>query len=275
MKCLKTILPALFAVSLFSAPMLASAAPLTLPADSSKIYQVQGLGAGNVLKLYEQPGRGIIVNIPHNATWIVRRNAQVRVGNTLWERVTWDSQTGWVKSARLNYDARATQIARERRECMRNPAVKDKMCCGYPEAAKGVPFRSVPIFSVRGLKAGQSLMMYRENSNLAIEVEIPHNATWVAKLGKAARVGKDTWEYVRWSGQNGWVNGKYLTFDPAKTREGDEKRRRCSTSGRLLPAAQSQVVCLPISVINRLQAAGAISPELIAQLRAQAAAANK
>lgn len=274
MKCFKSIAAAMLAASVFVAPVVASAAPLTLPADSSKIYRVTGLSAGNVLKMYTQPGQGVIVNVPHNATWLVRRNAQVRAGGVLWERVSWDNQTGWVESNRLSYDARATQIARERRECIKNPAVKDKMCCGYPEAAKGVPFRSVPIFSVTGLKAGQSLMMYKENSNLGIEVEIPHNATWVTKLGKAARVGKDMWEYVRWSGQNGWVNTKYLRHDAVKTREGDEKRRRCS-GGKLLPAAESQVVCLPISIINRLQASGALSPQVIADLRKQAAAAKK
>ncbi|MEZ5448583.1 MAG: hypothetical protein R3E89_06105 [Thiolinea sp.] len=120
--------------------------------------------------------------------------------------------------------------------------------------AKGVPFRSVPIYSVTGLKPGQSLMMYVEKGEQsAIAVEIPHNATWVTKMGKVAKGGNVAFELVRWAGQNGWVNAAYLKEDPVKTKEGDEKRRRCSGGKELLPAAASDVVCLPAAVIRRLR----------------------
>jgi len=269
---LKTLLaPALLSgLCLLSTPAFVGAAPLTLHADSSLVYQVQGRAPGQVLKMYKNPGSGIIVNLPHNARWVIRRGAQETVGGTLWEKVSWgQDQTGWVESNYLKYDADATRIARERRECMQNPAVKDKMCCGYPEAAKGVPFRSVPIFSVTGLKPGESLIMYKEQSESAIAVEIPHNATWVTKMGKVAEGGDVSFELVRWAGQNGWVNSKFLRLDPEKTREGDAKRRRCSGGQELLPPARSDVVCLPASVIRRLREAGALPDTVIDQLAKQ------
>ena len=270
---LKKIIPAFMAGAfLLTASLQALAAPLTLPADSSKIYQVAGRTPGNVLKMYKKPGEGILVNIPHNATWLVRRNAQQLVGNVLWEKVSWDDMTGWVESSALSYDAESTSIAAARRACLVDPKVPadQKVCCGYPEKAKGLPFRSVPIFSVRGLTAGQSLMMYVEEGNQsAIAVEIPHNATWITKIGKVAKGGDVAFELVRWAGQNGWVNAAYLTEDPAKTKEGDDKRRLCSGGKELLPAAASDIVCLPASVIRRLRESGALSDDVLKKLAQQ------
>jgi len=227
---LKTAAPAVVAGMLLSVAIGVNAAPLTLPADSSKIYQTKNLRPGNVLKMYANPGSDIMVNLPHNATWIVRRNAQVAANGVVWEKVSWDNQAGWVDANRLRLDSQSTRIAAARRACMTNPATVDKMCCGYPETAKGVPFRSVPVFSVRGLKPGQSLMMYMEQGSSSIAVEIPHNATWVTKLGKIAKGDGVAFEQVRWAGKNGWVNTAYLNRDAQKTKEGDDKRRRNSQS---------------------------------------------
>ncbi|MEZ5480130.1 MAG: hypothetical protein R3E95_22405 [Thiolinea sp.] len=254
---------------LVTATTTLSAAPLTLPADSSKIYQTKGLQPGMVLKMYANPGANVMVNLPHNATWIVRRNAQVIANGVTWEKVSWDNQTGWVDSNKLRYDAQATGIAAARRACMNNPAVADKMCCGYPEAAKGVPFRSVPIYSVRGLQPGQSLMMYVEEGSSAIAIEIPHNATWVTMGGQIAKGGNVSFTKVRWGGKDGWVNSAYLRLDPEKTREGDAKRRRCSGGRPLLPAANPEVVCLPASVIRRLRETGALSEAVLQELSKQ------
>lgn len=262
----KTILKIILGLSLATAALAAQAAPLTLPADSSKIYQTKNLKPGNVLKMYAQPGRNVMVNLPHNATWIVRRGAQEAVNGVMWEKVSWDSQTGWVDSNKLRFDGASTKIAAARRACMNNPAVVEKMCCGYPETAKGVPFRSVPIYSVRGLKPGQSLIMYMEEGTSAVAIEIPHNATWVTKLGKIAKGDNVSFENVRWSGKNGWVNSAYLRLDAKKTKEGDDKRRRCSGGRPLLPALNPAVVCLPASVIRRLRESGALSGAVLDQL---------
>jgi hypothetical protein len=267
-----TIKPALAlaaGILLFAAPMMVQAA-LSMPADSKLIYRVQGLNAGNVLKMYKEPGKGIIVNIPHNATWIVRRNAQKTVDKVVWEKVSWDDQTGWVVSDALVYDPEATDVANARRLCMADPKVQDKECCGYPEAAKGGVFRSVPIYSVQELGAGESLMMYVDKGDDAIAVELPHNATWIAKLGQVGKAGKLALERVRWAGQNGWVNAANLKFDPDTTKEGDRKRQKCGgmTSGDV-DFRQSDVVCLPAPVIRRLQESGALDAETVNKLKAQ------
>lgn len=266
----KPLLALTAGILLFTAPMMAQSA-LPMPADSKLIYRVQGLNAGNVLKLYKEPGKGIIVNIPHNATWIVRRNAQKTVDNVVWERVSWDNQTGWVMSDALNFDKEATEIAAARRACMADPKVVDKECCGYPESAKGGTFRSVPIYSVRQLVPGESLMMYVEKGSDAIAVEIPHNATWVAKLGKRAEAGKFAMENVRWAGQNGWVNAANLKFDPDTTKEGDRKRQKCGnmTASGEVDFQKSDVVCLPAPVIRRLQESGALDAATLNQLKQQ------
>jgi len=254
----------------FAVPFMAQAA-LSLPADMTEVFQVEGLSAGNVLKMYDQPGsEGVIVNIPHNAKWVVRRNAQVKAGNTLWEKISWgDRQTGWVDSNALALDPESTKIARDHRACVADPAVKLKECCGYPDAGKGT-FHSVPLFKVRGKAAGESLMMYVDKGSDAIAVEIPHNAVWIAKLGKRAEAGKSSWELVRWAGQNGWVNANDLEFDAAGTKEGDRKREVCGGSSAGVDSKKSDVVCLPAPVIRRLQEAGALDADTINKLKSQA-----
>ncbi len=265
-RLIKTTAAAILAGMSAVAISSASAAPLTLPADSSKIYQTQGLTPGNVLKMYANPGADVMVNLPHNATWIVRRGAQVAAKGTTWEKVSWDKQTGWVDTNRLRFDPQSTRIAASRRACMNNPKTVDKLCCGYPESAKGIPFRSVPVFSVRALKPGQSLMMYMEQGTSAVAIEIPHNATWVTKLGQIAKGDGIAFEKVRWAGKNGWVNTAHLRQDPQKTQEGDAKRQRCGGGGPLLPAATPQMVCLPPAVIKRLRESGALSGAILDQL---------
>jgi len=267
-----TLIKTILSLSLAMAALTVHATPLTLPADSSKIYQTKNLKPGIVLKMYGKPGKDIMVNLPHNATWIVRRGAQEAVNGVMWEKVSWDNQTGWVDSSKLRFDGASTRIAAARRACINDPKVVEKMCCGYPETAKGVPFRSVPVYSVRSLKPGQSLIMYMEQGSSAVAIEIPHNATWVTKLGKVAKGDGVAFENVRWAGKNGWVNAAYLRQDAEKTKEGDNKRRVCSgkdSSGKpveLLPALESSVVCLPASVIRRLREAGALSGAVIDQL---------
>lgn len=260
---------ALMAGMLLAAPLMAQAA-LPMPADSKQVYRVQGLDAGTVLKLYKEPGKDIIVNIPHNATWISRRNAQQTVDNEVWEKVTWDNQTGWVLSDSLAYDPDATETADARRQCLADPEVTDKECCGYPEAAKGGIFRSIPVYAVQGLDAGESLMMYVDHGDDAIAVEVPHNGTGIVKLGQRAEADKFAMERVRWAGQNGWLDDSKLVYDEAKTKEGDAKRQKCGGVSGGVDFRSSEVVCLPASIIRRLQESGALDAETIDKLKSQA-----
>lgn len=264
----RAALPWLVGVIALIMPLLGAAA-LPMPADTSKVYRVQGLNAGNVLKMYKEPGRDVIVNIPHNATWISRRNAQMTLGDKVWEKVTWDSQTGWVLSDALVADPEATAQANARRQCLADPAVKDKLCCGYPEAAKGGKFRSIPVYAVQDLSAGESLMMYVDHGDNAIAVELPHNASGVVKLGQRAEAGEFAMERVRWAGQNGWVDAAKLVYDEETTRAGDQKRQRCGGVSEGVEFRQSAVVCLPAPVIRRLQESGALDEETLKQLMQQ------
>lgn len=264
----KTALPLLTGLVLLGAPLLGVSA-LPMPADTSLVYRVKDMDAGNVLKMYKEPGRDVIVNIPHNATWISRRNAQMNAEDKVWEKVSWDDQTGWVLSDALEEDKDATAAANARRQCLADPAVTEKDCCGYPEAAKGGIFKSIPVYAVKDLSAGESLMMYVDHGDDAIAVEIPHNGTNIVKLGQRAEAGKFAMERVRWAGQNGWVDDSKLEYDEAKTKDGDAKRQMCGGVSDGVDFRSSEVVCLPAPVIRRLQESGALDAETVKQLMGQ------
>lgn len=264
----KTVLSLLTGFMLLGAPLLGMAA-LSMPADTSLVYRVQGLDAGSVLKMYKEPGKDVIVNIPHNATWISRRNAQMTIGDKVWEKVSWDEQTGWVLSDSLVEDPQATEAANARRQCLADPAVQEKECCGYPEAAKGGVFKSIPVYAVKGFAAGESLMMYVDHGDDAIAVEIPHNGTNIVKLGQRAEAGSFAMERVRWAGQNGWLDDSKLEYDEAKTKAGDNKRQKCGGVSGGVDFKASEVVCLPAPVIRRLQESGALDAATVEKLLEQ------
>lgn len=265
----KSALPLLTGCMLLAVPLLGMADALPMPADTSLVYRVKDLDAGSVLKMYKEPGRDVMVNIPHNATWISRRNAQMTIGDKVWEKVSWDDQTGWVLSNTLEEDAKATEAANARRQCLADPAVQEKECCGYPEAAKGGLFQSIPVYAVQELAAGESLMMYVDHGDNAIAVEIPHNGSNIVKLGQRAEAGKFAMERVRWAGQNGWVDDSKLAYDETKTKAGDAKRQKCGGVSGGVDFKQSEVVCLPAPVIRRLQESGALDAATVDKLLQQ------
>ncbi|MGB5600049.1 MAG: hypothetical protein WBM66_15110 [Thiothrix litoralis] len=265
----KTSLSWLGGFMLLAVPLL-GVAELSMPADTSLVYRVQGLDAGNVLKMYKEPGKEVLVNIPHNATWLARRNAQMTVGDKVWEKVSWDNQTGWVLSDALAEDPKATEEANKRRQCLVDPAVQDKECCGYPEAAKGGLFKSIPVYAVQDLSPGESLMMYVDHGEDAIAVEIPHSGTSIVKLGQRAEAGAFAMERVRWAGQNGWIDAAKITYDEAKTKVSDAKRQKCGGVSGGVDFRSSEVVCLPAPVIRRLQESGALDAATVKALLEQA-----
>jgi hypothetical protein len=265
----KTALPLLAGFLWLLAPLLGMAA-LPMPADNSLVYRVKDMDAGSVLKMYKEPGKEVMVNIPHNATWISRRNAQMTIGDKVWEKVSWDDQTGWVLSDALEEDPKATEAANGRRQCLADPAIKEKDCCGYPEAAKGGLFKSIPVYAVQTLSAGESLMMYVDHGDNAIAVEIPHNGTNIVKLGQRAEAGKFAMERVRWAGQNGWVDDAKLVYDEEKTKANDSKRQKCGGVSGGVDFKTSEVVCLPAPVIRRLQESGALDAATVEKLLQQA-----
>ena len=209
--------------------------PLLLPfsAIANDIYKVTRVGQGNSLNLRAYPSvkSKIQVAIPHNASWIVRRNKQKKIGSSVWSKVVWNKEEGWVNSSFLSFDPDSTKIALQRKQCLLDPKEKNKVCCGFPENVRHQPFKHVDILSIKGIAVGETLPLRSQPGQWKgkVVVAIPHNSTWLARLGKVKKLANgQVWEYVRWNGQNGWVNAAHAAFDKAITQLGDKKRKQCS-----------------------------------------------
>ncbi len=224
-RTINTLIPAtFFTLSLFIFSSSASA---------NDIYKVTRVGQGNSLNLRAYPSSTsrIKVAIPHNASWVVKRNSSKKVGRSVWNKVVWNKEEGWVNSNFLSFDPASTRIAKQRQQCLRNPQGRNKLCCGYPVSERKRPFKHVDILSVRGIATGKTLPLRTQPGQWKgrVAVAIPHNATWVARLGKVKKLSNgQVWEYVRWNGQNGWVNKSHAAFDKGVTQLGDRKRKMCS-----------------------------------------------
>ncbi len=219
------------AIALISLSLSSLLSPLAVYAND--IYKVTRVGQGNSLNLRAYPSAKstIKVAVPHNASWVVKRNSSKKVGGSVWNKVVWNKQEGWVNSKFLSFDPASTKIAQQRRQCLSNPAVKLKQCCGYPANERNRPFKHIDILSVKGIAVGKTVSLRSQAGQWKgkVVVAIPHNATWVARLGKTRKLSNgQVWEYVRWNGQNGWLNKANVVFDQAVTQLGDKKRKMCS-----------------------------------------------
>ena len=223
-KSVSPVITVIVFLSWFVQPAIVSADP---------IYKVKRVGQGSSLNLRAFPGSKsrVKVAIPHNASWVVKRNRTKKVGRSVWNKVIWNKEEGWVNSHFLSFDPAATRIADERKQCLTNPAEKNKICCGYPKNERRRPFKHVDVLKVKGIAVGSTLPMRTQPGRWKgkVVVAIPHNATWIARLGRIKTLPNgQKWEYVRWNGQNGWVNKRYTAFDRATTQLGDKKRKMCS-----------------------------------------------
>ncbi len=203
---------------------------IALAAD---IYKVKRVGQGNSLVLHAYPSRNsrTIVAIPHNASWIIKRRGEKKVAGVTWHKVMWNNQEGWVKDKNLSKDHASTRKARGRLQCLKNLKTKDKMCCGYSEAESKTPVKHINILAIRNTVVGETVPLRSIPGKWKgkVIVAIPHNATWVASLEKEKKLANgETWSYVRWNGQTGWVNNAKVRFDRATTIQGDRKRQRCT-----------------------------------------------
>lgn len=219
--------------SRFMALALCIGFSIPMPVVAQDIYQVIRVGQGSSLNLRAWPSAKsrILVALPHNASWIVKTPKHKKVGNSTWQQVRWNKSTGWVNSHFLGKDLAATKMALQRKQCLANPAVKNKVCCGYPLSERQRPFEHIAIYSVRGIAAGKTLSLRSQPGQWAgkVLVAIPHNATWIADLRQLRKLSNgQTWALVRWSGQKGWVNRAHVIFDPEMTKLGDYKRKLCS-----------------------------------------------
>jgi len=205
--------------------------------SANDIFKVKRIGQGNSLALRAYPGKTskVKVSIPHNASWIIKRDRNKKVGKVLWSKVVWNDQTGWVPANNLSFDPASTKMAKQRKQCLTDPAVKNKICCGYPASERNRVFKHVDIMAVQGVPQGKTLPLRSIPGKWKgkVIVAIPHNATWIARLDdKRTLPNGETWLYVRWNGQNGWVNQANVRFDRDTTIIGDKKRKMCSTYGQ-------------------------------------------
>ncbi len=220
-------------VTLVTSAFLTLSSILPSSAQANDIYKVMRVGQGASLNLRAYPSSKskIKVAIPHNASWVVKRNSSKKVGRSIWNKVVWNKEEGWVNSNFLSFDPASTKLAEQRKQCLRDPKERNKACCGYPVNERKRPFKSVEILSVKGIAVGDTLPLRSQPGQWKGEVvvAIPHNSTWMARLEQVKKLPNgQVWEYVRWNGQNGWVNKSNAVFDQAVTQLGDRKRKMCS-----------------------------------------------
>ena len=207
-------------------------------AMAEDIYRVTHIKQGESLKLKQTPSRNskTLVAIPHDASWMVRRDrGRTVVDKVVWRKVQWNQQQGWVSDYYLQRDANASVQTAKRKQCLNDRNIKQKMCCGYPEADRKRPYEHIPILAVRNIPVGESLILRSAPSPFSGKnlVAIPHNATWIADLGeRKTHPSGSVWAKVRWSGKTGWLDTAYVTADRQTTHIGDQKRKMCAIAPR-------------------------------------------
>jgi hypothetical protein len=208
-------------------------------AVANDVYKVSHVGQGNSLKLHAYPARHsrVVVAIPHNASWVVKREkrAQRKVAGELWHKVRWNSHEGWVQDKYLSKDILSTRKAKEhlnvRQQCLANNAIKDKSCCGYVKAKSSAIIKRIDMYAVKGVAKGSSVPLRSTPGKWkgSVLVAVPHSAKWIVALPNAKVMPNgNTWQKVRWGSKTGWINKKYIQFDNSATLQGEKRRKQCS-----------------------------------------------
>ena len=203
-------------------------------ANAADIYKVTNIGQGKSLKLKQSPSRTskTLVALPHDASWILRRDKGRKVvDKVVWRKVQWNNALGWVSAHYLVDDPQASKLAIKRKACLKDRKIKEKICCGYTRQARQQAYKHVPILMVRNIPIGGSLILHSQATEFSSKlVAIPHDATWLADLGKKKRHSSGIdWSYIRWSGKRGWVKTRFIKSDPQTTHIGDLKRKLCTS----------------------------------------------
>ena len=84
-----------------------------------KVHDVQKVASGQSLNMRKQAGRNaeMIATIPHDAVGIVKLHvAPVKDGSSVWEKVRWNGQNGWVNSYYLSFDPELSKSREHLRE---------------------------------------------------------------------------------------------------------------------------------------------------------------
>ncbi len=201
-------------------------------AMAENLYKIKNVAQGSSVKLKKYPSKSskTVVALPHDATWIVRRDKGRKViKKVVWRKVQWNKHQGWISAYYLAIDPQASLQAARRKACLKNKKIKKKVCCGYSIADRRRPYKHIPIFAVKGVPVGKSVILQSNPWGGKKLVAIPHDATWIADLGKRKkRLDGTIWAHVRWSGKTGWLNMAKLKADPKTTLIGDQKRKLCA-----------------------------------------------
>ncbi len=196
------------------------------------LYKVKNVAQGSSLPLKEYPSKKsrTVVALPHNASWLLRRDKGRKVVNkVVWRKVQWNKHQGWVSLYYLAIDPIASQQLEKRKACLKDKRVTKKLCCGYSFADRRRPYQHIPILKVKDIAVGKSLILQSNPWGGKKLVALPHDATWIADLGqRKKRLDGTVWAHVRWSGETGWLNMAKLSDDPEMTRIGDWKRKFCA-----------------------------------------------
>lgn len=92
------------------------------------------------------------------------------------------------------------------------------LLCSFLFSTTAISAPQLKVYEVTKVKVGGSLNMraWPDHKSKTI-LAIPHNAKWVASSRNAIKKGSSNWQQVHWNGVTGWVNTKYLKYDPANT----------------------------------------------------------
>ncbi len=201
-------------------------------AIADNLYKVKNIAQGSSLELKKYPSKNshTLVALPHDASWLLRRDKGRKViDKVVWRKVQWNKHQGWVSMYYLAIDPVASRLASERKACLKDKRVKKKICCGYSFADRRRPYQHIPILKVKHIAVGGSLILQSNPWGGKKLVALPHDATWIADLGqRKKRLDATVWAHVRWSGKTGWLNMAKLSNDPETTRVGDWKRQFCA-----------------------------------------------
>lgn len=110
---------------------------------------------------------------------------------------------------------------------------------------------AMDVFQVVNVGKNDSLNMRAwPSAKSKVVATLPYNAKWIAS--RRAPVTKEgaSWREVYWNGTKGWINAKYIQFDPASTAKArerqnhrlnrntaaDQKQKKTSVASRSAPA---------------------------------------
>lgn len=200
---------------------------LSLPVFANDdIYKVSNYVPNKGLVLYAEAKLNSrpIATIPPDTSWI-KLQGNAKAG---WQKISWNNQQGWVKAGNLELDRAATNISKGTTDCLHDPSVKNKACCGIVETTND-PSELVKIYSVTGISKNKLLAINSAPGKRENIVSLaPHNATWIMKLNKKRSRNGITWEKVKWGSIVGWVDGRNIQFSPELTAVNDTKRKACN-----------------------------------------------